>query len=69
MNGELINYIAFVERKTNDFHTISFWSDSFSNALKKILDDNTFERIDLKNVRSIKIMTKGKNIYVHTPQR
>jgi hypothetical protein len=66
MSEELINYVAFVERKTNDFHTISFWSNSFSNALKKILDDDTFKKVDLENVRSIKIMTKGKNLYVPT---
>jgi hypothetical protein len=66
MAGDLINYIAFVERKTNDYHTISFWSDSFSNALKKIMNDDTFKRIDLENIRSIKIMTKGKNLYVPT---
>jgi hypothetical protein len=66
MSDELINYVAFVERKTNDFHTISFWSYSFTNALTKILDDNTFKKIDLENIRSIKIMTKGKNLYVPT---
>jgi hypothetical protein len=66
MNSSLINYIAFVERKTNDFHTISFWSDGFGNALKKIIDEGTFQKIDFENIRSIKIMTKGKNPYVPT---
>jgi hypothetical protein len=66
MNGELVNYIAFVERKTNDYHTISFWSNSFSSALKKIIDDGTFQKVDFEQIRSIKIMTKGKNLYVST---
>jgi hypothetical protein len=66
MNGELVNYIAFVERKTNDYHTISFWSHSFSSALKKIIDDGTFQKVDFEQIRSIKIMTKGKNLYVST---
>jgi hypothetical protein len=66
MNGSLVNYIAFVERKTNDFHTVSFWSDSFTNALIKVLDSGTFTRIDFENIRSIKITTKGKEIYVPT---
>jgi hypothetical protein len=66
VNMSLVNYVAFVERKTNDFHTISFWSDSFSNALKKIIDDGTFTKIDFENIRSIKIMTKGRNPHVST---
>ena len=66
MTGDLVNYIAFIERKTNDFHTVSFWSDSFSNALTKLIDDDAFKKMDLESVRSIKIMTKGKNLYVPT---
>jgi len=66
MNNDLVNYIAFVEKKTNDFHTISFWADSFSTALRKIIDDGTFKRVDFENIRSIKITTKGRTANVYS---